>query len=94
MDFSSFKETLAQGTLPSQVSVYLKSLWHDARGDWQEAHNLIENLPDKTAARIHAYLHRKEGDQGNALYWYRRAGMNGVNTSLEAEWEQIVKDLL
>lgn len=94
MDFSAFKETLQNSTAPARVSVYLKALWHDANGDWQEAHNLIENLPDKTAARIHAYLHRKEGDQGNALYWYRRAGMSGVNSSLEREWVDIVKDLL
>jgi hypothetical protein len=94
MDFSEFKGTLKNNTAPADVSVYLKALWHDANGDWQEAHNLIENLPDKTAARIHAYLHRKEGDQGNALYWYRRAGMRGVSTALNAEWDQIAKDLL
>lgn len=94
MDFSAFKKTLENNIVPGDVSVYLQALWYDGKGDWQEAHNLIEHLPDKTAARIHAYLHRKEGDRGNALYWYRRAGMDGVNTSLDTEWADIVKDLL
>ena len=94
MDFSAFKETLRNDEAPAQVSVYLQALWHDANGDWEKAHNLIQDLPDKTSARIHAYLHRKEGDQGNALYWYHRAGMHGVSVSLEKEWEEIVRNLL
>ena len=94
MDFSAFKVTLQNSTPPARISVYLKALWYDANGDWRQSHDLIQDLPDKTAARIHAYLHRKEGDQGNALYWYHRAGMEGVSISLEKEWEEIVKDLL
>jgi hypothetical protein len=94
MDFSDFKETLQNDTAPAQVSVYLKALCYDANGDWQQAHDLIQDLPDKTAARIHAYLHRKEGDQGNALYWYHRAGMKGVSISPEKEWEEIVRHLI
>lgn len=94
MDFSAFKETLRNNEAPAQISVYLKALWYDAKGEWGKAHDLIQDLTDKTAARIHAYLHRKEGDQGNALYWYHRAGMQRVSVSLEKEWEEIVRDLL
>jgi hypothetical protein len=94
MDFSAFKETLQNSTPPARISVYLKALWYDANGDWQQSHDLIQDLPDKTAARIHAYLHRKEGDQGNALHWYHRAGMKGVSIPLEKEWEEIVRDVL
>jgi hypothetical protein len=44
---------------------------------------------------VHAYLHRKEGDLGNAGYWYARAGkaMPGAEVTLAAEWEQIARDL-
>lgn len=43
---------------------------------------------------MHAYLHRKEGDSGNAAYWYRRAGQPEAGDSLDAEWERIVTTLL
>jgi hypothetical protein len=43
---------------------------------------------------VHAYLHRVEGDLGNAGYWYRQAGQPVAKDSLEAEWERIVSALL
>jgi len=43
---------------------------------------------------VHAYLHRKEGDQGNAAYWYSRAGKPVCREPLDAEWLSIVRDLL
>jgi hypothetical protein len=39
-------------------------------------------------------LHRKEGDQSNAAYWYRRAGKLVCREPLDEEWIIIVKDLL
>lgn len=93
MELSSFKASL-QHSDPPQTSVYLKALWHDAKGDWDNAHKLIQDVEDQTASWIHAYLHRKEGDIGNADYWYRRAGKNRSSLSLEKEWEEIVNALL
>jgi hypothetical protein len=43
---------------------------------------------------VHAYLHRVEGDLGNASYWYRRTGKPAATGSLEAEWEAIASALL
>ncbi len=70
-------------------STYRKALKLDRSGDWQGAHNLVDHLNNKEAAWIHAYLHRKEGDQWNADYWYRRAGKSSFNGSLEDEWQQL-----
>ncbi|MDW3196150.1 MAG: hypothetical protein R8G66_27510 [Cytophagales bacterium] len=61
----------------------------DKEGDWQGAHDLVDQLGGQDAAWVHAYLHRKEGDQWNADYWYRRAGQSSFSGSLDEEWEQL-----
>jgi hypothetical protein len=72
----------------------LHALWHDAHGDWDAAHTLAQDVDTSDGARIHAYLHRKEGDTFNANYWYRRAGHPPFTGTLEAEWTAIATDLL
>lgn len=93
MTWEEFEKSL-QSIEPPAVSVYLKSLWYDGIDDWEEAHTIIQNIEDKTAAWIHAYLHRKEGDIWNADYWYSRAGKKRPDLSLEEEWTSIVRALL
>ena len=93
MTFEEFKSTLG-GKLPANVSVYLESLWYDGKGDWDKSHTAIQDVEDKNAAWIHAYLHRKEGDIWNADYWYNRAGKKRPATSLHEEWENLVKEFL
>jgi hypothetical protein len=94
MTFKVFKESLLNNSAPSGISDYLRSLWYDAKGDWNKAHQIIQDVEDKTAAWIHAYLHRKEGDVTNADYWYSRAGRKRPAISLEQEWELIIKELI
>lgn len=90
MNLSSFKESILESQPPQNSSVYLNSLWYDAKGDWEKAHILIQDVEDKNAAWIHAYLHRKEGDNSNAEYWYRRAEKKRPSLSLAEEWDEIV----
>ena len=94
MNFEEYQETLSSSKPPAGISPYLESLWYDAKNDWEKAHSIIQDLEDKTAAWIHAYLHRKEGDISNADYWYQRAGRKRPATTLQEEWEDIVKDLI
>jgi hypothetical protein len=55
-------------------------------GDWDAAHQLVQQYEDETAAWIHAVLHKIEGDPGNARYWYSRANrMDHVNDEPRAE---------
>jgi len=93
MTLAKFKDTLSQKIAPS-VPDHLIALWYDAKGDWQKAHTIIQEIENKTAAWIHAYLHRKEGDIWNADYWYTRAGKKRPLAALEEEWESIVKELI
>ena len=94
MNLPSFKESLSKNEPPLGLSIYLNVLWYDANGDWDKAHELIQDIDNKDASWIHAYLHRKEGDTGNAGYWYRRAGKKNSPLSLKEEWEEIVAALI
>lgn len=69
-----------------KFSLYLKALWWDAKGQWGYAHELVDRNEDADSAHIHAYLHRVEGDQYNANYWYQKAGVKPHKGSLEDEW--------
>ncbi|MEO5959696.1 MAG: hypothetical protein ABIZ49_13855 [Opitutaceae bacterium] len=81
---------------PADLSAALQALWHDARGDWNQAHVAAQVEEGRDGAWVHAYLHRKEGDPGNAGYWYRRAAkaMPATGVTLESEWEQIARALI
>ena len=82
MDYQSFSASIETGNMPSGLSVHLQSLWYDAKDDWYKAHALVDHLSDTTSCWVHAYLHRKEGDLGNAGYWYKRAGKTRPSVSL------------
>lgn len=94
MDITLFKDSLKHGSPPHGLTIHQESLWYDGKGDWQQAHELVNDLEDKQSARVHAYLHRKEGDLWNADYWYRRAGAQRPSVTLEEEWEDLVRTLL
>jgi hypothetical protein len=94
MTFDDFNATLADREPPSALPAPLKALWQAARGDWDEAHRIAQDIDSKTGAWIHAYLHRKEGDLSNAGYWYHQAGHPVAHDSLEEEWKRIVTTLL
>ena len=94
MDLQSFIQSLSSQKAPPGTNIYLEALWEDGKGNWEQSHKLIQDLTDKTAAWIHAYLHRKEGDIWNADYWYSKAGKKRPDSTLPEEWESLVKALL
>ena len=95
MSFDEFREKIRRGSpAPAGLSPLVEALWHDARGDWNRAHKCAQRAPGPDGAWVHAYLHRKEGDAGNANYWYARAGRPPATTALAAEWEAIARELL
>jgi hypothetical protein len=94
MTLDEFTASLKDPTPPAQLSAVLRALWQDARGDWDAAHRIAQDVDDAQGAWVHAYLHRKEGDLGNAAYWYRRAGQPPASGSLQDEWARIFRDLL
>ncbi len=72
----------------------LLALWWDGKGDWERAHNVAQDVSGADGSWVHAYLHRKEGDLGNAAYWYSRAGRPVARGDLDEEWQSIVSEML
>lgn len=79
---------------PEGLPRALRALWHDAKGNWNAAHEAAQVEEFGDCAWVHAYLHRKEGDEWNAGYWYRRAGKPVFRGPLEEEWRSIIESLL
>ncbi|TAE32040.1 MAG: hypothetical protein EAZ91_06200 [Cytophagales bacterium] len=95
MTLSEFTASLTAPQPPAHLSPIATALWHDANGDWESAHNIAQSREGtRPYDRLHAYLHRKEGDDWNAAYWYRRAKAEVFRGSLEAEWEVLVGEEL
>jgi hypothetical protein len=94
MDMRSFKDSMRSLQPPEGLSLALQALWWDAKGDWDKAHERAQERDDQAGMRVHAYLHRKEGDQSNAEYWYRRCRASPATGSLDEEWDQLARSLL
>jgi len=95
MDLKEFRASLAAAEPPAGLNIPLRALWLDAKGDWDAAHDTLQaDEEGRDSAWVHAYLHRVEGDLGNAGYWYARAGKRTSDMPLPSEWEEIAAALL
>ncbi|MEM8999937.1 MAG: hypothetical protein AAGB24_06705 [Bacteroidota bacterium] len=93
-DFKTFKDTLHLERPPSGWPLALQSLWWDAKGDWNASHDIAQDLHTEMGSWIHAYLHRKEGDEWNASYWYGQARKPFSKMTLDEELKDLVEFLL
>jgi hypothetical protein len=89
-----FKTSINAKEPDPELAVQLKALWYDGKGNWNLAHQQVDQLSDRESAWVHAYLHRKEGDTGNADYWYQKSGKVRPDISLAQEWEALVLHFL
>ena len=97
MTYEEFQQSIARDSAaPAGLSLSAQALWHDARGDWDRGHQCAQDDHSRDGSWVHAYLHRKEGDPGNAGYWYSRAGrkMPASSVTLETEWSELVRALV
>jgi len=94
MTFDDFRQSLTATEPPAGLSHALGGLWFDGKGDWNRAHESAQQDEGPEGSWVHAYLHRREGDQGNAAYWYSRPGKPVCREPLDAEWLKILISLL
>jgi hypothetical protein len=89
-----FISSLAEAAPPQNYSNHLKALWWAKKNNWDKAHDIVQDGKDPGSSWIHAWLHRVEGDEGNASYWYSRAGKEKPEMSLDDEWLLLVSHLM
>jgi hypothetical protein len=94
VDIETFEESLMRPAPPAGLSPAVEALWHERHGDWDRAHKIAQDIAGAEGAWVHAYLHRREGDESNAAYWYRQAGKPVMRGSLDEEWRAMAKALL
>ena len=63
-----------RNTMPGDLCAELQALWHTKAGNWDQAHDIAQEIHTPVGSWIHALLHLIEGDVGNAGYWFHKAG--------------------
>ena len=94
MKVADFKASLSAAAPAPDLGAPLAALWWAAKGNWDQAHRIAQEQDTPDYAWVHAYLHRVEGDLGNAGYWYKRSGKPVATGPVESEWERITSALL
>ncbi len=94
MTADELRATLRDASSPQGLPALVEAMWWEARGEWERAHVIAQDIATRDAAWVHAYLHRREGHEGNAGYWYRQAGRRVNQGSFADEWAAIVGALL
>jgi hypothetical protein len=94
MTIAEFHASLQQTTPAAGMQPLVEALWWLAKGDWERAHIIAQEVDTRDGAWVHAHLHRAEGDPANAAYWYRQASKPACRESLDGERNAICAQLL
>ncbi len=93
-NYTEFQQTLSASTPPKGWPAPLSSMWYDSKDDWDQAHEIGQEIHSAIGSWIHGYLHIKEGDESNARYWYNRAQRKYPDYGLEKEQKVIIEYIL
>ena len=92
LSVDEFKASFSRVEPSEELTLHEKALWFAGKGAWGAAHQIVQDMNDQFSSRIHAFIHRQEGDISNARYWYNKAGSNLPALSLDEEWEELFKE--
>ena len=93
IEYDVYIKSLSESSPPTGISYPLIALWYAYKDNWSKAHHQVDHLSDQNSCWVHAYLHRWEGDEWNARYWYRQAKKSFPSYSLKQEWQELVEAL-
>ncbi len=92
---ADFRASLAGDAPDPTADPALQALWWAGKGEWDRAHACVQAHEGELPCDVvHAYLHRVEGDDENARYWYRRAGRPAALMPVAEEWDALAAELL
>jgi len=94
LNYEMFVRTTTRNSVPDDWPETLQALWWNIKGNWQKAHAIADAIDSKEGCQIHAFLHRLEGDNFNADYWYRRAHLDFPEIDLNDEQKAIIEALI
>lgn len=91
---------LSSASPPDEFSPPWKALWWLKKGglslgpEWEKAHDICQSAEgDRAHDWIHALCHLIEGDNGNAAYWFKRAGKDPNTRDARSVWDDIAASL-
>ena len=93
MKYNDFIKLTRESKPSDELSGIHLALWYAAKDNWDMAHNITQDINTELASWIHAYLHRVEGDIGNADYWYNCARKKPFSKSFKAELDDIIRSV-
>ena len=71
--------------------IIYNALLEAKKGNWEKAHNVAQSREGHTDYdRLHALVHRIEGDEWNAKYWYNRCKIEMPKVSIKEEIEMLL----
>ena len=91
MKYDDFIKLTKKSEPSDKLSGIHLAIWYAMKDNWDMAHNIVQDINTETSSWIHAYLHRVEGDIGNAHYWYNRASKKPSSESLKSELDDIIQ---
>ena len=94
MIYNTFIQSLKNNSPPIGISKPMQAMWYAKKGNWYKAHQIAQNITSDSGSWIHAYLHRVEGEESNARYWYNMANIKPINTDFNEEAKRIITHIL
>ena len=94
MDVDAFRKSTELNAPPAGTAGPLAALWHVGKGDWKKAHAIVQDDESRAAAWVRAHLHRRKGEDEEALTWYEKAGRSPSEIEVDREWDEIAAGLL
>ena len=78
MTLEEFRSTHRTASSATGTLAALRAMWEDAKGNWNGAHAIAQEIEDQTGSWIHAYLHERKATRECGLLVPTRRPADGA----------------